>query len=372
MGSRQQLSHFQFAAILFWSVMGTGILTLPWATGQFVIRDSWMSALLLFVVSAFAAGIAVLFVRTFPGQSLVEGLLRAFGPWFGRLWSGWFLLWLLIFTPLVIRELTVFLEVTVLPETPLYVLSGLAVVATAFLASSGVEVIGRIAVLITPVALLGTFLLALLAMPHMDMSRLTPILADGWRPVWRGALVPWAWAAETLTGLQFISALTGNRTRVGRVYILAGLMMAVLGAVAEVVITSVLGYQRSYSLFPILEVVRVIQYGEFFERFDPLYVMGATILIIVKGSIFLYSFCSALEQTTRLKSYRSIVWGSAFPVWAASIFLWNDSATLAEYMLFTIPVYYLVTFFGLPVLAILTERLRQLFVRSTGGEASGQ
>lgn len=162
MGSRQQLSHIQFAAILFWSVMGTGVLTLPWAIGQFVIRDSWISALWLFLIPMFAAGIGILFVHTFPGQTLVEGLLRAFGPWLGRLWSVWLLLWLLLFTPMVIRELTLFLEVTVLPQTPLYVLSGLAVVATAYLASAGLEVIGRVAVLITPIALIGTFALSLL------------------------------------------------------------------------------------------------------------------------------------------------------------------------------------------------------------------
>lgn len=363
----QQLSHFQFVAILLWSVMGTGILTLPWAIGQFVTRDSWMSALMLLFVPALAAGVAVLFVRTFPGQSLVEGLMTALGPWIGRAGAMWFLIWLFLLSAMILRELTLFLENSVLPYTPLNILSGLAVVVTVYLTSSKIEVIGRIAAFFTPTAFLITAILLALVVPHMDFSRLVPVFADGWRPILRGSVLPWAFAAETLSALQFATALPNKGKFVGRNLLIVGLLMSVLGGAAEVVITSVLGEQRIYSLFPILEVVRTIQFSEFLERLDPLYVMGTTFLIVIKVAIYNYSFCTGMELVFRLKSFTTVVWASALPLWAASIFLWRDSASLAEYMLFTVPVYYVGTTFGLPVLAVAVQWVRKHWLHSLNG-----
>lgn len=143
--------------------------------------------------------------------------------------------------------------------------------------------------------------------------------------------------------------------------------MTILGGMAEVVITSVLGEQRINSLFPILEVVRTIQFSEFLERLDPLYVMGTTLLILIKVAVYNYSFCTGMEQVFRLKSYTAVVWGGVLPLWAASLFFWRDSASLAEYILFTVPVYYIGTMFGLPVLAVVVQWIRQHWVHSVGG-----
>lgn len=364
---KQQLSHFQFIAILLWSVMGTGILTLPWAIGQFVIRDSWISALMLLFVPVLASGVALLFVRTFPGQSLVEGLMTALGPWFGRAGALWFLIWLFLLNAMVLRELLVYVENSILPYTPINILSGLAVVAMAYVTASKIEVIGRIAAFFTPTAFLITAVLLALAVPHMDFSRLLPVFADGWRPVLRGSVIPWSWAAETLSALQFATALSNKGKFIGRDFLIVGLLMTILGGMAEVVITSVLGEQRINSLFPILEVVRTIQFSEFLERLDPLYVMGTTLLILIKVAVYNYSFCTGMEQVFRLKSYTAVVWGGVLPLWAASLFFWRDSASLAEYILFTVPVYYIGTMFGLPVLAVVVQWIRQHWVHSVGG-----
>lgn len=371
MQNLQQMSRFQFISILLWSVMGTGVLTLPWSIGQFVSRDAWMSALLLFVVPVLAGVVSTLFVRMFPGQSLVEGLIEALGPWVGRALSLWFLVWLLLLSAMILRELTLFLETTVLPKTPLYVLSAMATLPLTYLVLNRIEAIGRMAAFFTPLALLVTGGLLSLAIPHMDFRHLLPVLADGWRPVLRGGVVPWAWASETLTALQFVNALGGKERLVWRDFLIVGALMALLGGLAEVVITSVIGEQRVYSMFPILEVVRTIQLSEFLERLDPFYVMGVTSLIVIKTASFQYSFCTGLEQVFGLKSYASVVWVSGFLIWSGSIFFWKDSATLAEYMLFTVPVYYIGTMFGLPILAVLAKWMRQYLFRSIGSLTPG-
>jgi len=339
--------------------MGTGVLTLPWAIGQFVVRDAWLSGLLIILVPIVVAMLVTWYVRVFPNQSLVEGLQTALGPWLGRLLALWFLLWLYLLTAMIVREMTFFLEETVLPRTPIYVLSGLFVLPVAYAVAEGIETMGRVAEIITPLAFVITGALFLFALPQADFRQLTPVLADGWRPVWRGAVLPWTWSVELVTVLQFVTTVKNAPKTIAKYLLLSGALMAVLGVFAEVMVTSVLGYQRTSAMFPVLEVVRTIHVGKFFERFDPLFVMGATALIVVKTSVFHYSMVTGLQQVFKLPSEKSVVWSSALAVWAGSIFLWRDSADLGDYMIFTVPAYYLGTMLLLPLLASSVQSVRR-------------
>ncbi|OFW80336.1 MAG: hypothetical protein A2201_12855 [Alicyclobacillus sp. RIFOXYA1_FULL_53_8] len=356
---KQQLSAFELISLLIWAVMGTGVLTLPWAIGQFVVRDAWISGLLIIVIQIIVAMLVTWYVRVLPNQSLVEGLQTALGPWLGRLLAVWFLLWLYLLNAMIVREMTLFLEETVLPRTPIYVLSGLFVLAAAYAVSQGIETMGRVAQLLTPFAFVITAALFVFALPQADFHQIAPVLADGWLPVWRGAVLPWTWSVELVTVLQFVTTVKNAPKTLGKYVLLSGALMALLGVFAEIIITSVLGYQRTSAMFPVLEVVRTIHVGQFFERLDPLYVMGATVLIAIKTSVFQYAMVTGIQQVFKLQSGKSVIWSGALAVWAGSIFLWRESADLGNYMIFTVPTYYLSTMLLLPLCASGVQTVRR-------------
>lgn len=353
------ISRLQFIYLMTWLIMGTGVLTLPYSISQFVVRDAWMSAVLIFAMPLVASGITALYIRTFSTRPLVEGFHTAFGPWLGRLASMWLLVWLYALLCMIVRELCVFVEVGVLPQTPIYVISALVVFPVAITTSWGFEVMGRLSEILTPLAVIVTLALFGLAVQHADIHRLTPVLADGWTPVLRGTVIPWTWAMELVIALQFVQSLSNGGRYLTKDLLIVGAVLMTIGVVAEVTITSILGPQRTYSLFPILEVIRTIRYGDFLERLDPLYVMGVTSLILLKLSTFQYAWLSGLQQWLRCSSYRPLVWSGAFAVWTGSLFLWPDAPTMDEYILFTLPGYFAVTLIVLPLAAIVVYRIRK-------------
>ena len=89
--SKVQISRFQIILALTWSVLGTAIVTVPFATTQFTVRDGWMTGPLFVVGGLLSASVAALFVHALPNRSLTSGLIDAFGQWLGRVFGLWFL-----------------------------------------------------------------------------------------------------------------------------------------------------------------------------------------------------------------------------------------------------------------------------------------
>lgn len=355
---KEQLSETQFVFLLIWTVMASGVIFLPYMISHFTSRDSWISALLFATATLLLTGIAWLYVRTCSSQTLMQSLLGAFGPWLGRIFGAWLLLFLFISASMYVRKTTLFVEETVLARTPLYIIDLLVVIPLAYATYLGLEVIGRLVELVTPVAVLVTGILSLLALKNVHPAMLLPILADGWSPVLRGAVLPWRFALESLLCLQFVTSLKKPRKSLPRALLWTGLVLTFFGVLAQVLIVATLGDQLTYSKYPILEVVKAVRYGEFFQRLDPLYVMGVLMLLMLKISIFLYVFAHGLKEILKLNHYRDVIWSASLAIWGASMMLWRDGETLDQYIVYTTPGYYAATILLIPLLAIGGNWLR--------------
>ena len=116
---REQISRLQLFYLMMWVILATGYLTLPFAISHFTQRDGWL------VPIPFLAGIWLVFLLTlafsrhFPRQTITEGLQTALGSLVGGFLSFILSIWFFIFICIVVRELVTFVDVTILPETPM-------------------------------------------------------------------------------------------------------------------------------------------------------------------------------------------------------------------------------------------------------------
>ncbi|CAB3390120.1 GerAB/ArcD/ProY family transporter [Kyrpidia spormannii] len=352
-----QLSRVQFVFLSTWLILGTGILTMPFAIGQFAIRDSWIAPLLFAVTGGIVVGVIALFRRMFPGQSLVEGYHMAFGPIVGRAASLWFLYMTFLTESFVLREVSLFSNITVLPSTPNYVVTAVFMIPVAYAVYLGAEVVGRVGEIITPLGIAITLILFLLSMQHADPSHLRPVLADGWKPILQSGVVLWVYAWEFLFVLQLREEV--QQQRLVKDLLITILIITSAGVVAELTITMILGPSVTYSIYPILEVVRTIRIGDFLERLDTFYVMGVITTIFVKLSLIHYIFTTGLSHWFGLRHYRPTVWSGAAVVWTGSLFLIHNSVSLMNFILYTAWGYFTFTAMVIPLLAVVVQWWRQ-------------
>lgn len=357
---KEQLSNIQFIFLMIWGVIGNGIIFLPFLMAQFVTRDAWLSAVLFIASAAMSAGIAGFFAHAFPGQSLIQSFFLAFGPWLGRLASLWFLLWLYISTCMIFRNSVFLVDEAVLPLTPTYVVSVLAIVGISYAAYMGIEVMGRLAEIVTPLAVIMALVIGLLALKNLHFRQVMPILADGWTPVLKGTVLPWRFSTEALICLMFPNVLKQTR-HIGRLLLIVGFILTAVGIVVEFYVVGILGEQAKNTAFPILEIVRTIEYGEFFTRFDAIYVMGVVFILILKLAVFQYAWSLGIKELFHLNDYRPVIWSGAMAIWAGSMFLWPNSEELKKFILFTSPAYFAATIVLLPIVVSVVQKLRMSF-----------
>jgi spore germination protein (amino acid permease) len=359
----EQISRLQFIFLMFWLVIGTGILLLPLTIAQFVIHDAWMVGPIFILGAFFLSGIVYLFVRVFPGQNLIEAVQTAFGPWPGRVLGVWLLVWMFLNNCLILREMTLFVTTNFFPNTPIYVSAAVFMVPVIYAVFKGIEVVGRVAEIISPWAIGTTFALYLLALQNADFSNVLPLLADGFPPVFRASLVPWMFATNFIIALLMVRNLKDPR-KMGKDVLISGVAVGLTGLLAESVTSLVLGPIRSSSLFPVLEVIRTIRIGYFLERLDPLYVITVITTMFLNVAALFYTMLVAVQSLFGCKSYRPFVTAGALAVGTGTFFLMENSGRLLEYVMYTAPGYYFVTALGIPILAIAVQWAKRLLTRN--------
>lgn len=355
-----KLSRLQLANLVFWIVMGTGVLALPATTGYFTARDGWLSALVASIGGFVSVAVVFVYSKVFPGLNLVQSFETAFGRWFGALVGLWYVLWLFITISGIWRELSVFIEVTAYQKTPLIVLSAALVIPIVYIVYQGLQTIGMFSEFLTPLAVVFTFLFVVLTFNYIDWSQFRPILASGWTPVIRGSLVSMTFAMEPLILLQAFSTLNKPQDLASTMLLAYGGIMG-LSLLVEIVSIGTLGGAIRNLNYPVLEVIRNISFlKHFIERIDTFYVMAVVAILFIKLAVFQYVFATSIQQIFRLSHYRTIVWTSTIATWSGSIILFRDSRELAELIVFALPVYFTLTLAGLPLLSIVVIQARKM------------
>ncbi len=353
-----RISRLQFIYMMIWSILGVGMINLPSSIAHFTVRDAWMVPFFFVISSSIVAGICAVWVRFFPGQSLAEGLESSLGTWIGRAAELWFIVSLFLATSMFFRQLILFITTTTLAKTPYYIITGIAMFVACYGVYQGIESIARLGEFLTPLAAIIGLIVLVLSLPNADISQMQPVLADGWTSILRGAVLPsTTFSFELMFSLQFIPVL-GNAKTIGRDLMIVAMILGALGMLIEATIVSVLGPSVMYMSLPLMEVARGVQIGQFVERLDTFFVMGAISTIILEISVLLYGLSIGIQRLFSLPTHKNITWAAGATIWGISILIFRNESELREFLLYVSPAYFTVSLLSVPLLAILVKTIR--------------
>ncbi len=356
-----KISRIQLFFILIWVILGTGLMTIPFTISRFTTRGGWIVGLLFLMGALTALGTTWIANKNFPNMSFLEALNMVFGPWFGRMLAVIALVWVYLFLCMVVRELNLFVEVTILPKTPLYWIGALCLIPVAYAVYHGVENIARVAEVFSLFMLPIIVVLMILPMNAADLHLLRPLRAEGWTPIFRAAVTPGMSFAFEFTVVIYLLSHLAVREKAHWDILSAALVVTFILCVVEVLILLVLGPAANYFTFPSLEVIRSIRYGQFIERIDTVLVVMILTMMFIKLATFHFVFCDLLRHVFNLSSIRVVPLAAVVPVWSGSIFLWRNSLALHSYMMFVTPAWFAAVLLGLPWLTVAIWPIKKKF-----------
>lgn len=359
------IGHREALALTVIAITSTMFTVFP----QYLIEESgnaaWLEVLMstALAVLVFLPGPALL--ARFPGKSSIEVAEEVLGPYLGLAVNLLGLGFYFFLLGILVREFTEIVASTVLPFTPVSVITITLLLAVAYGAYSGLETMSRLAWLLGPWILAGMIIVFLITLRWAKITNLMPLWgAEPWSllgaAAWRTSLF-----AEVAL-LPVIAPYLRERERFTAMGIWSIVISGVLLALAAFVFSAVFPEPASARvLFPLFHLARLIYVGRFFQRAESLFIFVWVISWAAKLAIILQGVALGQALSLKLPVYRPLL----FPLLVLSFAVAFIPADLPEAV--RIEGDFLRRYAAIPTFGLLVVIYVAALIRGKGGKAHG-
>jgi spore germination protein KB len=332
--------------------------------GKSAKQDAWIAILIGTAVAILPLLIYISLYKYAPNLSLIQYLQKLLGKRIGQLVGLFYLAYFLYICSRVLRDFGSLLIVAAYPYTSPFILNTCMMLAVAYIASLGFEVIGRMSMvmiwlILVPFALL-TILQLVSGTVHLDYIK--PVLAEGWKPILKtifpgvvtfpfGEMIAFTMLFPFLKEPKHVTKIS-----IGAV-VISGFILTVemLFHLATIGVEAV-----SHATFPILLTVSLIKIGDFLERLDAFIVIIMVVLGFSKIIVFLYAATRGASQLFGIKEEKQLVYPLGLVVVLSSSFIApNFAAHIQEGIDYVTYYLHLPFQFGIPFLLFVIMHIKK-------------
>ncbi|NLM64296.1 MAG: endospore germination permease [Firmicutes bacterium] len=356
-GDRNHIKNAQFAVLTAQTVFSTGFLAVGGLFATISESGAWLGTLLGALGGLAVAGLCSLVVQMHPGKNL-SGIADAVLPKaISKLVSlsyAAYCVWLLAAGT---RQFILAIWIPFLQTASPLTLAILVAAVTLYGANLGIEAIARASIVFFPVVVLSILVLAGLSVPVAAPGRLLPAVGVGVPELLRTSLLASSFGAECIVMMAFV-AHTNEPEGVGRAVAWGVLVGMVMMAAVVAIDTVVLGSRAvTRVIFPVLEVAKLVGFGEFLERSEVLLLSVWFCAALLKQATVFHASARSIADTLGLKNPKlalvplgaSLVVASLYPTTVVAVLEW-----VRAFLRYTI--WYAL---GLPLALLVASMLRR-------------
>lgn len=296
---------------IFWLTVTARLTTviagLPTLTASRAGRDAWL-AFLASLPLGMAFAWVMAYVSGVDPRSGLSGLARrALGRVGGAVVTLVFAWSYLHLAGILVRNYAEAVVAAVLPTTPLVVVAVLVGLVAATMAGQDTAVVGRLSLVLGPVAILSVLPIAVFVLPNVDPGMLKPIFHSGWRGLASGTLSATMWHTVAFFYPAVVwSVADPERGKRGLLtgVASAGLLSAFLAALVVATLSSERAVQEE---FPLFSVARLVMVGEFIQRVDALALAAWGLSLLMAAALFLHTAALSLADLFGVGGHRRLV-----------------------------------------------------------------
>lgn len=334
-------------------------------------QDSWAAVILGFTLCIPFLLVYISLMKRFPGKSLVGINDLVFGPVAGKVVSCMYLWFFLTLTSLNTRDLTNFVQKTIMQKTPDIIVFVFFIAICGWAVRHGIEAVVRYNVFFA-IAAIGIAICATLFTSNlMRLDNFLPILDQPpIHYIHSGHIISTIPFGETVAFLMITPNIKLPKEKYGR-YFLGG--FAIGGAILLSVVlrdTAVLGNMMWHFSLPAFETFRVVNISQALSRIEILFAIILILLFFSKVIFLYYVTVLTTAQILRLDSLKPLVLsiGSFIIVYALILFFssMQQAASGAQ----TAPFFWLVFELILPLITLVVAKLRG-FPQKIHGKETG-
>lgn len=161
----------------------------------------------------------------FPRKDFVVYTQKVLGTFIGKLLILVFLVWLFHTIGFVLWQVTNFIKLSLLPDTPIAPIMAIMLLPSVYAVYVGIEGIARSSQVVFLPTVIILFSLYLLLIPDVNLQNLLPVFENGAANILRSSITPLAWAGE----IMFVVFLAPSVNKISKTAKYSVITMALIG-----------------------------------------------------------------------------------------------------------------------------------------------
>lgn len=369
--NRSEITTRQFCLLVTLFTIGSSILFVPSQLAEEAQQDSWLALGIGIIINLLVVGLYLRLASFYPDKTLYDLMENLMGKWAGRLAIALtFLFAYFVCVISLVYYVGFFFGTQIFPDTPIFYLNGLFVIATVYALRLGLATIARASEIYILVFIFLFVLLIAALIPEVDANQFKPALTTPLSSLLRGAISYNSFSTFPLFFFLTIYPIhVKNRRKAARNFIWGTLWGGLVLWLICTVAISVLGAKAAATYtFPGYVLAQRVNIGDFFTRIEASIPTIWMISLFIKLLIYFYASLQALGKLTGVRQTSIYIIPLALVAWVLSVDLFTNSAHLMEWSRHTLPV---ITFmFGvpLPFLLLVLALVRRRFQRGGDNE----
>ncbi|WP_019849206.1 endospore germination permease [Desulfitobacterium sp. PCE1] len=326
-------------------------------------QDAWLACILYFPLQIIMAAPLYLLAKRFPQQTIIQYIPAIAGKG-GKIAGALLLGYFIHQSAMSLALFNLFITGVTMPETPILFFSSSLLLACAYAARQGIEVLGRLSELLLPIILIAITTIILLLTKDMHFKLLQPVLEKGILPVMGGSLFLVSRTYEVIEFAMLLPYLN-QPAKTKTVYLTSFFIIAFFLTMISMSIIAILGTGAATRTFPFLYTIRLVSVGNFIERIESIHLAVWILAAFLKMSLQYYIIVLGLSQLFNLKSYKPLILPTGSILVSLSLLV---APSLVELQSFASSMeshlYNIVFVYSLPFLLLLLAVIRKKGVRS--------
>jgi spore germination protein len=295
----------QATAIVISSVIGVGVLPLPFFAAKYGNSAAPLVTLMGLVIALFSLIVVTKLGVRYPNKSIIGYSEEILGKWFGRIGSIILILLFMVLTGLGAREFGAVVISAILRETPEEITVFIMLFLAASTSRNDINTFSYIHTFYLPVILAPGVIISLVALQNANILYVQPILGSNIPSMAKGALTIAALCLWSFVFTIVIPAMV-NPKKAMKATIWG---MAIAGGVYLLIVIAVIAVfgpeETKKLLWPTLELARATSLpGNILQRLDVIFLvvwLTAVYTTLLSGYTFT---CFALRNLFQLKDHK--------------------------------------------------------------------
>ncbi len=333
-------------------------------------QDAWASLLIATAMMVPLLLVYARIMRLYPETDLFDILEILFGKIFGKVLIALITWYALHLCSLVVRNFTEFMQIVAFPETPQLPMMISLILVTAYLAISGVNILGKWSMIMLPIVALTVILTIVMATVDMDFTNLQPILANGFQKILLGGYQILTFPfAETVLFLGVAGSVRKeiNPYKMYGFAILTGSFILMLIILRNITILGSPMISASY--FPSYVTARILHVSDFLTRVEGTITMNFLLSGIVKITLCLIVAAKGISKLFAIDDYKRMIMPTSMLAVALCAIVYKSAMEMfgfiVYYQVYAIPFQMII-----PTAVWITAEIRNKMQTKRRAEAS--